>query len=43
MRVGALTLSLLELGLLAAICHGGNVKFGLRDLNLVLGWDIYHG
>lgn len=26
---------------LELIINGGNVEFALRDLNLVLGWDIY--
>jgi hypothetical protein len=36
-------LHLLELGLLVAIFNSKNVEFGVRDLDLVLGWDIYHG
>jgi hypothetical protein len=33
----------LELGLLVAIFNLGNVKLGLRDLDLVVGWDTYSG
>ncbi len=36
-------LHLLELGLLVAIFNPGNVKLGLRDLDLVVGWDTYNG
>jgi hypothetical protein len=36
-------LHLLELGLLVAIFNPGNVQLGLRDLDLVVGWDTYNG
>jgi hypothetical protein len=36
-------LHLLELRLLVAIFNPGNVKLGLRDLDLVGGWDTYNG
>jgi hypothetical protein len=24
------------------IIHPGNVKFGLKDLNFIVGWAVYH-
>jgi len=35
--------TLVKQGLLVAIFDTGYVKFGLRDLDWVIGWDIYHG
>ncbi len=35
-------LGLLEQGLLELIINRGNVKFGLKDSDLLRGWDAYN-